>query len=468
MRAGLWRVPGLVVTATSEVLVVGMRVILALHQFLPEFFSGTEVLTHRVATGLRRRGHEVMVFSATPVTAEIQDDERFEWREFDGIPVLRFAHQHRPMAGETDLLRQEYDSSIVRGRFERLLAEWRPDCVHFFNFSRISTSPAECCSRAGIPFFYTATDFWSVCLTARLQLEDGAPCAGPSASGGNCMAHLLQIKKPKVVRWFAGTPWVLGALARAGGHFPLNRFAATRMLDSLRSRLDVVRGRLMEAKAIWVPTQAMVDVLNFYGIAPANLRKLTYGIDLASATRRLRRRSTGPLKLGFIGTISYHKGLHDLIGALVINPELDVSLAVYGDTGIFPDYYKKIEQPISADARIVLKGSFSPDEVDRVFSEIDVLVVPSLWRENAPLVVLEALARGCPVLAADQEGLAEFVEEGRNGLLFDSCNPESLARSLQKFFSEPGLLERLSAGCSAQIGIDEYLDDIENSYFNVF
>lgn len=441
-----------------------MRVILALHQFLPEFFSGTEVLAHRVATGLRLRGHEVLIFSATPTTAAIPDEARFEWAEFDGFPVLKFAHQHRSMAGETDLLRQEYDSLIVRRRFEQLLMEWRPDCVHFFNFSRISTSPIEACRRAGVPFFYTATDFWSVCLTAQLQLEDGSPCAGPWASAGNCMAHLLKLKRRGLARWIACAPQMLGALARVGGHFPLNRFAAPRMLDSFRHRLDVVRARLEGAEAIWVPTQAMAEVLDHHGIASGKLRKLPYGIELASATRRLRSRGAEPLRLGFIGTISYHKGLHDLIEALRGLPQLDVRLAVYGDTGKFPDYAKTIAQPIAADARIALKGCFPPDEIDRVFAQIDVLVVPSVWRENAPLVVLEALARGCPVIAARQPGLVEFIEDGLNGLVFEAGDPPALGHALGRLVRDTPLLERLSRQCSVPSGMDAYVEEICTAY----
>ena len=64
-------------------------------------------------------------------------------------------------------------------------------------------------------------------------------------------------------------------------------------------------------------------------------------------------------------------------------------------------------------------------------SRIDVLVVPSIWYENAPLVVYSALAAGVPVVATDLGGLSETIVHGRNGLLFEPGNPAALAAELE-------------------------------------
>jgi len=440
-----------------------MRIVIALHQFFPEFCAGTEVLALQVAVGLRRRGHEVLIFAGTPAAGAVADDERFQWSDYDGFQVLKFQHQHRPMAGETDLVRQEFDSTIVRHRFSRLLREWKPDRVHFFNFARISSSPADCCRELGIPFFYTATDFWSICLTARLQLEDGRVCTGPSLEAENCVAHLLEIKVPVARRLVSAVPGIISLAQRAGQRFPLNRITSFHMLDSMRLRLDVIRRRLDSAVCIWVPTQTMADALQAFGVGVGRLRRQPYGVDLNGVKRRVRQREL-TMRFAFIGTIAFHKGLHTIVDAFALCSRPDLSLRIYGDTSLSPDYFAGLAGRIADDARISVMGCFSPEKIDDVFEDIDALIVPSVWTENAPLVMLEALARGCPVVVSNQAGLIEFVSHEVNGLIFDAGNSLALASSLERLLTEEGLIEGLSRACAAPMSIDDYVGDIDSAY----
>ena len=78
-----------------------------------------------------------------------------------------------------------------------------------------------------------------------------------------------------------------------------------------------------------------------------------------------------------------------------------------------------------------LLSDVSP-EVGRILEGIDVLVAPSLWVENAPFVVMEALAAGCPVVVARSEFMLERVREGVDGLVFERGDVDSLLRALQR------------------------------------
>lgn len=442
-----------------------MRIIIALHQYFPDFSAGTEVLADRVARGLMARGHEVMVFAGHPARDGHADTERFVWDTYDGISVLRFLHQHRPMGEQDDVVRQEYDSRLVADRFGALLDEWAPDLVHFFNFARISTAPAACCLARHVPFFYTATDFWPVCTTARLQLEDGRSCSGPELGAWNCIAHLLEIKRSCVAPLTRYVPgpfrWLIGAV-RASGK---NAGRVGRMLISADERKQVIRTRLNQANAVWVPTLLMRRVLQEHGYDPGVLRVLPYGVERKGLTRRLRSLSIArELQVGFIGTIAFHKGLHDLVQAMFLLRGEKISLRVFGDETQFPEYVGTFRDVFDADERMRFEGCFRKEEIGEVIDRLDVLVVPSVWRENSPLVVLEALARACPVLASRQDGMLEFIVDGENGLLFEPGVPLSLAQSLSRLRSEEGLLEKLSAGCDSLMDLDGYLDEMEATY----
>jgi glycosyltransferase involved in cell wall biosynthesis len=79
---------------------------------------------------------------------------------------------------------------------------------------------------------------------------------------------------------------------------------------------------------------------------------------------------------------------------------------------------------------------------------VDWIVVPSLWWENAPLVILEAFRHGRPVIAADIGGMAELIVPETNGLVFRRGDANDLARMMSRAISEPELWYRLRYGAA--------------------
>ena len=77
------------------------------------------------------------------------------------------------------------------------------------------------------------------------------------------------------------------------------------------------------------------------------------------------------------------------------------------------------------------------DIVPDVFDRCDAIVVPSIWAENSPLVIHEALQAGVPVITADYGGMAEYVGHEQNGLLFAHRDPTSLAQQMQRLVDAP-------------------------------
>jgi glycosyltransferase involved in cell wall biosynthesis len=106
-------------------------------------------------------------------------------------------------------------------------------------------------------------------------------------------------------------------------------------------------------------------------------------------------------------------------------------------------------------------GTFPNSEIAKVFRGIDVLVVPSLWYENTPLVIYSAQAARCPVVASDLPGLSATIKNNENGLLFESGCSVDLEKQLARLVTEEGLLQRLSANSctpkSTEVHVDELL-----------
>jgi glycosyltransferase involved in cell wall biosynthesis len=440
-----------------------MRILLTVHQFFPAYGSGTEVLTHSVAKELQRRGHEVRILAAHPDPAELADEERFDDYLFDGIPVYRFRHAYRPMGGQSSLLELSYDNRLAARGFGRILSRFKPDLVHFFHFNRLGTGLIETAAEAGIPAYFTPTDFWIVCKTAQMVLHNGQNCAGPGRYAGNCIKHLaLQqtsgILAAAVERIPDACLEGIGRLAR-NGFLPKGGYG--RELAALSTRLEVNIARLNRLQAVVAPNRLMKDLLIRYGVRPERIVESAYGIaDRQEISSPARKAPGQPFRIGYIGTLIPHKGCHVLLKAFKTLPEGWAVLGIYGDTGQFADYTDKLKAIAGGRRDIEFRGTFPNAAIAKVMAELDALVVPSLWHENTPLVVYSAQAAACPVVASDCPGIAGYIEEGKNGLLFAAGDADALASRLRRLIGEPGLAAALSAQAKPPKSTAVYVDEL--------
>jgi glycosyltransferase involved in cell wall biosynthesis len=95
---------------------------------------------------------------------------------------------------------------------------------------------------------------------------------------------------------------------------------------------------------------------------------------------------------------------------------------------------------------VTLVGRYSPADLPTLMASIDWVVVPSVWWENAPLVIQEAFEHGRPVICSGIGGMAEHVTDGVNGLHFRVGDATDLARVIRHAVTSPDLWERLRTG----------------------
>jgi glycosyltransferase involved in cell wall biosynthesis len=112
-------------------------------------------------------------------------------------------------------------------------------------------------------------------------------------------------------------------------------------------------------------------------------------------------------------------------------------------------------------------GRYRPRDLAALMAVVDWVVVPSIWYENAPLVIQEAFAHGRPVICSDIGGMAEKVTDGVNGLHFRAGDPASLAEVMIKAVTTPGLWEHLRAGIPKVHGAQEHAATLRNLYEDV-
>lgn len=442
---------------------ISMKILLTVHQFFPESTAGTEVLTYSVARELLKRGHEVHVLSGKRSAKALQEAERFDEYDIDGIHVYRFHHAYTPMGGQTSIVKVGYDNQLAAAYFAHILERFKPAVVHFFHLSRLGTGLIDKTVLASVPAFMTPTDFWTICPTGQLLLDNGKVCSGPSKFAGNCLKHIAQSTQEGLMGKAAG--WIPTAgtelLARLTEKRAIPTYPYQEEVLAVGSRLEINIARLNQLHGLVVPNDLMKTLLIQHGVSPQLIIQSAFGIDLATSITNIPRTfHQHPLRIGFIGTLAQHKGCHVLIDAFKTLPKGCAVLNIYGGMKDFPSYSSLLKRRAANSDAITFCGQFHNSIIGEVLADIDVLVVPSLWYENTPLVVYSAQAARCPVVASDFPGISSVIRDDENGLLFEAGNATALARQLNRLIDEQNLVMQLSNNAQRPKSTASYVDEL--------
>lgn len=139
--------------------------------------------------------------------------------------------------------------------------------------------------------------------------------------------------------------------------------------------------------------------------------------------------------IAFAGRLSTEKGIESLLAAAKMVPEVQIHLA---GSGPIEDELKAAAPP-----NVVFRGRLDRQQMLAFYRQARALVLPSICFEMCPLVILEAMAMGLPVIASRTGGLGELVDDGETGFLFERGNSSELAHRLTQLWNGPGLCTRL-------------------------
>ncbi|PAP78820.1 hypothetical protein BSZ37_16735 [Rubrivirga marina] len=142
----------------------------------------------------------------------------------------------------------------------------------------------------------------------------------------------------------------------------------------------------------------------------------------------------------FAGRLANGKGLSVLLDAWALDPTLP-TLKIAGD-GELADL---VREAAEADDRIEWLGWLDPDAMVWTMATAGLLVAPSMWYEGWPLVAVEAMGVGTPVVATDHGAFSEMIEDGVTGRLFPRGDAAALAAAIRELTSDPDRLDAMRA-----------------------
>jgi glycosyltransferase involved in cell wall biosynthesis len=224
---------------------------------------------------------------------------------------------------------------------------------------------------------------------------------------------------------------------------------------------------IMELVDIFIaPSCFLRDVFIRSGIPPEKIVVLTNGIRRMSVPASRGGDRTRKLTFGFLGTLLPSKGLHLLIKAFRKLPLGLAQLNIYGKLTVYKGFesYLGYIRRLARRDDIHLMGEYAHEDIAKVLSEVDVLIVPSVWYENAPLVIQEGIMAGLPIIAADIGGIPEMVMHGENGLLFTAGDVDDLCAKMRMCIEDPAILARLKPQGAMIKSIEQNAQELELIY----
>ncbi len=441
-----------------------LRVLFVVHGFPPFDVAGTEVHTHAVARGMQARGHAVAVFHR--VSALDRPAYEVTRDTFDELTVYRMANDFAYNGiGET------VENPRVEAAFRDVLERERPDLVHFQHCLHTSVSLISLCDARGIATTVTLNDFWFICPTVQLILPNRSLCR-PSRAGIACVGCAR--REGTGVRAIGRAVSASGPIARAGvgalrrlaPRVPALRRDVVRDTIALADRPKTVLGHLRRAGRVLAPSRFLRGFYVEFGLDPEQIIYQRYGIDVAACGDGSKSARTGPLRVGFIGSFVWYKGVHVLVDAFTrLRPD-EAVLTIWGNESSPPEVrdYAQDCRARAGDAPVTFAGPLRREDLAAAHRDIDVLVVPSIWYENSPLVILEAQAARTPVVTSDLGGMAELVRDRVDGRHFRRGDADSLAGVLRELAADPDAVGRLRDAIRRPKDVATHLDELELLY----
>jgi glycosyltransferase involved in cell wall biosynthesis/GT2 family glycosyltransferase len=405
------------------------RVVHLVHGWPPFQHAGTELYAYWLVRQ-QQLSHHVAVYvrGADPARAHGEAIELFD----DGVRIRIVTNN---FTSRNPLRRNAIRDRLIERDFERFIKSARPDLLHIHHLAGHAFSLANVAKRLGIPIVLQIQDWWFLCARVNLFDRDGNRCTGPAFEKCARCATLTKVAPAA---------------------------ATNRLLHAVRR--SAARSAIAAADAYIAGSNAIRDDYIRAGVIPKSkpFHVIPYGVDIA-IPREPRAPAQRPIRFGYVGSISPHKGVHTAVDAMRGIDPSQASLHVWGDVRAFPEYVEDLKKRVG-DASVIFEGRFAEDKKPHVFASMDMLLIPSIGLESFGLAPREAMTCGVPVIASAGGALSEMFAPGECGDRFPAGDVVALHQILRRLIDDPGIIDRWSARLPRPKRNDVHAAEIERVY----
>jgi len=355
-----------------------MRILYINVLYDPFIVGGAEITLKILVEGIRERGYEVKVLSFW--------DRNNKEEIVNGVPVYRakipnlylpYGKIRQPFLKRRLWHILDVYNPVAKKIALKQIKEFKPDVISIHNTQGWSCSIWDAINEANIPAIQVLHDLYLICPTNMFK------------NNTICKRQCLICK--------------------------LMRFPCKLKSNKLKA-------------VVGVSNFVLNKLLSYGYFKEVPIKKVIYDsrkdLDKVPVDRKV---NTKYVNFGFIGNLAPNKGIEVL---LKVYHKIKKQYHRLFIAGAGKQDYEEYLKSKYKDESIIFLGKVEPKEF---FNKVDVTIVPSIWYENFPGVILESFAFGVPVIGSNIGGIPEMITEGKNGMLFDPYKEGDLEEKLLRF-----------------------------------
>jgi len=378
--------------------------ILHVADYLPgyhEKWGGAELACWRLFCLLKKQGLEINIATIKPIKKPQENYNFFFLQTVENLMPRAL----RPFYSRiTSIIPVDF---LVLIQFYRLILKVKPKLIHLHNFKHLSFAVIWAAKLLKVPMVLSIYDYWYFCPNETLMHSRGEVCV--EFHGVGCLDCF-------------GIPAFFGY--------------------QLKFRRRLFNFFLNKINAFIVLSQSSREILQQYGIDPAKIKIVYLPAPSQAESEAEHNKEIKHPCLLFVGAVSSNKGADIAVEALAyIKKELPkVSLYVVGalKEESDPRYFQKIEDILQREGlgtSVIFLGRLKPELTRSALSESEAVIIPEQWPNMSPVVLMEAMALAKPIVASKIGAIAEFIQDGKNGLLAEPKKPQQFAKHFVRVFN---------------------------------
>lgn len=366
--------------------------------------GGAEVFVHEVSRILKLYDHEVVLFSASNATLDTEYGQYMPgYNDYTKQGIGKYLNFYRNL-----------ENGEASKKLQAIINDFKPDLIHAFAlYVKLTPSILRVAKHNNIPVVMSCNDYKHICPNYKL-FHNGVPCED-CRGGKYYMAVRNKCVKNSYSQSFASA---------------LEAYFHT-LKRSYQNNVDIF---------LFASDYMAQKTVSFWGDDFKNWRILRNPFS----ARGLDHAENKEEHILFFGRIVEEKGVPLFVQAAQNHPE--EKFVVVGDG---PELLNCKNQAKDLRLRnIVFRGEEWGSELEKLLSNCKFVVVPSLWHENFPYVILQSFDHGKPVIGSNRGGIPELIGDDERGVVFDADCEGSLSSAIGFLLDNGARRRELAANAS--------------------
>ena len=320
----------------------------------------------------------------------------------------------------------------------------KPDIIHMHTLMGIHKEFLEAAKDIGIKLVFTSHDYFGICPKVNLIDSEGKICKEYQDGEGCIACNEIGLSLP-VIMLMQSSPYRFLKDSIIVKKIRQYKKGTIELVEKPNNKKEITSNTpatdYVKLREFYIEMFELIDEFHFNSSIAKDVYQKYIGdnkgkvISISHSSIKDNRSkkeypSNRPLQLAYLGPLDNYKGFNFMLSALEILREdncLNWHLNLYGDSrelkSLDPEFY-------------TFNGRYKYNELENIFKNTDLLIVPSMWKETFGFIGLEALSYGIPTLVSDNVGYKDIIEDGKTGIVFRSDSDKDFIKKIKSLVNK--------------------------------